>query len=75
MAVVYVLAVVLVSRFNTDYLWGILAAIAGVIGTNYYFTYPYHAFNFTISGYPVIFISMLAVSIVTSAISTAVGGN
>ncbi|TQI67557.1 DUF4118 domain-containing protein [Clostridium sp. KNHs216] len=72
LAVVYVLAVVLVSRFTAGYLWGILAAITGVIGTNYYFTYPYHAFNFTISGYPVTFISMLAVSIVTSAMTARI---
>ncbi len=69
LAVIYVLAVVLVSRVTAGYLWGILAAIAGVIGTNYYFTFPYHAFNFTISGYPITFISMLVVSIVTSALT------
>lgn len=72
LAVIYVLAVVLVSRFTAGYLWGILAAIAGVVGTNYYFTYPYHAFNFTISGYPVTFISMLAVSLVTSAMTAQI---
>lgn len=72
LAVIYVLAVVLVSRFTAGYLWGILAAIAGVVVTNYYFTYPYHAFNFTISGYPVTFISMLAVSLVTSAMTAQI---
>ncbi|WP_442877868.1 hypothetical protein [Caproiciproducens sp. CPB-2] len=38
MAVVYVPAVVLVSRFTAGYLWGSLAAIAGVISTNDYRT-------------------------------------
>ncbi|MBW7572846.1 sensor histidine kinase [Caproiciproducens faecalis] len=72
LAVIYVLAVALISRFSAGYLWGIFAAIAGVIGTNYYFTYPYHAFNFTISGYPVTFISMLAVSIVISTMTAQI---
>lgn len=70
--VIYVLAVVLIARFTTGYLWGIAASIAGVIGTNYYFTYPYHAFNFTISGYPVTFFSMLVVSLVTSTLTVQI---
>ena len=49
---VYVLAVLLISRFTSGYLFGLIAAVLGVIGVNYVFTYPYMAFNFTISGYP-----------------------
>lgn len=67
--VIYVLAVVLISRFTAGYFWGIAASAAGVIGTNYYFTYPYHTVNFTLSGYPVTFFSMLVVSLVTSTLT------
>ncbi len=72
LAVIYVLAVALISKFTAGYLWGILAAISGVIGTNYFFTYPYHALNFTLAGYPISFISMLVVSIVISTLTAQV---
>lgn len=43
-----------------------------MILVNYIFTYPYFAFNFTISGYPATFISMFATSIMTSAMTTRI---
>ena len=67
---VYVLAVLLISRFTSGYLFGLIAAFLGVIGVNYVFTYPYMAFNFTISGYPLTIFTFLVVSIVTSALTT-----
>ena len=36
----FVLAVVLVSRFTEGYAYGILASMIAVIGVNYVFTYP-----------------------------------
>lgn len=69
-ALIFELAVVLVSRFTSGYFYGLLASVVGVIGVNYIFTYPYFAFNFTISGYPLTFLVMLAVSIVVSALTT-----
>ena len=67
---VYVLAVLLISRFTNGYLFGLIAAILGVIGVNYVFTYPYMAFNFTISGYPLTMFTFLVVSLVTSTLTT-----
>ena len=67
---VYVLAVLLISRFTNGYLFGLIAAILGVIGVNFVFTYPYMAFNFTISGYPLTIFTFLVVSLVTSALTT-----
>ena len=67
---VYVLAVLLISRFTSGYLFGLIAAVLGVIGVNYVFTYPYMAFNFTISGYPLTIFTFLVVSLVTSALTT-----
>ena len=60
-ALIFELAVVLVSRFTSGYFYGLLASVVGVIGVNYIFTYPYFAFNFTISGYPLTFLVMLCV--------------
>ena len=48
----FVLAILFISRFTEGYIYGIVAAIAAVIEVNYIFTYPYFEFNFTITGYP-----------------------
>ena len=49
---IFVLAVLLISRFTDGYLFGLIASVLGVIGVNFIFTYPYWAFNFKITGYP-----------------------
>ncbi len=61
--------VLLISLNTTGYLWGILGALAGVLCVNYFFTYPYTDFNFTLKGYPLTFLVMLTVAIATSALS------
>jgi len=73
-AIVYILAVVLISRLTTGYLWGILASISGVIGVNFFFTYPYYTLDFTENGYSVTFIGMLLISLITSAMTTHIKG-
>lgn len=67
---IFVLAVLLVSRLTHGYLFGMIAAILGVVGVNYIFTFPYWAFNFTLSGYPLTFLSFLMVSIITCTLTT-----
>ena len=67
---VFVLAVLLVSHLTTGYLFGLLASVAGVVCVNFVFTYPYWAVNFTITGYPITFLSFLAVSIITCTLTT-----
>ncbi len=69
-SMVFVLAVVCIARFTTGYLYSVIASFVGVVCTNYIFTYPYLSLNFTIAGYPLTFIAMLAVSIITSALTT-----
>lgn len=69
---VYVLAVLLISRFTDGYFYGVFAAVAAVICVNYIFTYPYFAVDFTIAGYPITFMVMLAVAIITSALMTQI---
>ena len=67
---VFVFAVFLVSIFTEGYLYGVLAAFIGTVAVNYAFTFPYFAFNFTI---PVNLISglvMIAIAILTSALTT-----
>lgn len=69
---IFVLAVLLISRVTTGYLYGLIASIAAVFGVNFVFTYPYYAFNFTMTGYPITFICMFAVSAITCTLTTAV---
>lgn len=66
-AAVFTLAVLLVARMTEGYGWGILASVVGVFAVNYAFTAPYYKFNFTTAGYPVIFISLLLIAVITSA--------
>ena len=57
---VYILAVLFISLRTSGYLWGILASVIGVIGTNYFFSYPYWDINFSLRGYPVTFFTAIA---------------
>ena len=66
----FVLCVLLVSRFTEGYICGIAAAVIAVLGVNYVFTYPYMAFNFTLAGYPITFVVMLAVAFTTSTLTS-----
>ncbi len=63
---VYMLAVAIISVTTESYIWGVLASIGGVIGVNFFFTFPYFALNFSIAGYPVTFTIMLLMSILAS---------
>lgn len=64
----YILGVLLISLNTSGYLWGILGSIFGVLCVNFFFTYPYTNFNFTLEGYPITFLTMLTVAICTSAL-------
>ncbi|MBE5971129.1 MAG: PAS domain-containing sensor histidine kinase [Lachnoclostridium sp.] len=69
---IFVLAVVLVSRFTEGYAYGVLASMIAVVGVNYVFTYPYFELNFSLTGYPLTFVAMLAVAAVVSALTTQI---
>lgn len=64
---IFVLAVLVVSLLTEGYFFGLMAAIASVFAVNWAFTYPYMKLDFSIYGYPLTFMTMLAVG---SAIST-----
>lgn len=67
---VFVLTVLLTSLLTTGYIWGLLSALLGVVAVNFFFTYPYWAFNLTITGYPLSFLTFLGVSVITSTLTT-----
>ena len=67
---VFILAVLVVSLLTDGYFYGVVASVISVIGVNYAFTYPYMKLNFSIYGYPITFLTMLAVSVVISTLTT-----
>ena len=69
---VFVLAVLLVSRYTSGYVYGIIASVIAVIGVNYVFTYPYFHFNFSMTGYPLTFLCMFIASLLTSTMTSRV---
>ena len=69
---IFVLTVLLISRFTTGYLYGLVASLLGVVCVNYVFTYPYMELDFTMAGYPLTFLALLAVSVITSALTSRV---
>ncbi len=71
-SMIYILAVFLVSRFTSGYFYGTFISFISVLAVNYFFTYPYFYFNFTLSGYPLTIVCMLAVAIITSTMTTQI---
>lgn len=68
-SMIFILAVFLVSRLTYGLFFGVFASIAGVLAVNFFFTYPYLDFNFTLSGYPLAIACMLCVSLSTCAMT------
>lgn len=68
-AALFMLAIMLIARWTTGYFWGILASCIGVVVINTLYIYPYSQMNFFIEGYPVVFICLVTMAIVTSALS------
>lgn len=66
----FILAVFMIARFTDGYYCGIISSLVAVLTVNYIFTFPYFRFNFTLAGYPIAILSMLAVSITTSALTS-----
>ena len=69
---VYMLAVAIISVTTESYIWGILASIGGVVGVNFFFTFPFFALNFSMAGYPVTFTIMLLMALLASFLTAKV---
>ena len=71
-ALVFVLAVALISLLTSGYFYGIAASIIGALFINIYFMEPYDAFSLSRTGYPVAMLSMVAISCVVCALTARV---
>ena len=68
----FVLGVFLISVMTSGYRWGVAASGVGVLAVNYAFTFPYFEFNFTIPENLFSAVVMLAVAIITGALTTKI---
>jgi len=71
-ALVFVLAVALISLLTSGYFYGIAASIIGAFSINIYFMEPYAVFSLSRTGYPVAMLSMVGISCVICALTARV---
>lgn len=69
---VFVLAVLMTARLTDGLGYSMVASLISVFFVNFAFSYPYFEVNFTLTGYPITFIVMYAVSLVVSMLTQAV---
>ncbi|MGN1147267.1 MAG: DUF4118 domain-containing protein [Lachnospiraceae bacterium] len=60
----YILAMVLIAKHTNGYRYGVISSVLAVICINFLFTYPFYTLNFTLTGYPLTFAFMLAVTLI-----------
>lgn len=71
-SLILVLSVFLVSLSTQGYLWGILSSLFSVLIDNFVFTFPYFAFDFLTPENLISALVMLAVAVITSALTTKI---
>ncbi len=69
-AMVFFLALMLTARWTDGYFYDVIGSVLAVVCVNYAFTYPYYAVNFSLTGYPLMFIIMLSISLMVSALTS-----
>jgi len=65
----YILSVLVISRITKGFIFGIISSVTSVLAFNFFFTVPYYTFNAIQPGYPVTFLIMLVVALITSALT------
>ncbi|WP_058301574.1 sensor histidine kinase [Gorillibacterium timonense] len=69
---IYILSVLVVSRVTRGYVFGVVASVFSVLCYNYLFTEPYFTLNAIQAGYPITFLIMLIVALITSALTVRI---
>lgn len=69
---IYILSVLVVSRITKGYVYGIISSFLSVLAFNFFFTIPYYTFNAIQAEYPITFIVMLLVALITSALTVRI---
>lgn len=63
-ALVFVLAVAVISLATTGYVYGIVASLISAFCLNYFFMFPFSELNLTISGYSFAMLSYLSIALI-----------
>lgn len=71
-ALVFVLAVMIISTITSGYIYGMIASLVGGFFINFFFMYPYASFSLSYSGYPVAMISMLTISMLVCFLTSRI---
>jgi two-component system sensor histidine kinase KdpD len=66
---VYILGVLVISRYTEGYLYGCVSSVLAVLAFNFFFTEPYYTLNTIQPGYPITFLIMFLVSAIMSAMT------
>ncbi len=69
---VYILSVLVVSRITMGYVYGVISAIISVLIFDFFFIEPSFTFNAIKAGYPITFVIMLLVALITSALTVRI---
>ena len=69
-ALIFVLAVVIISCMTEGYFFGITASLVSTICINWFFMYPYGNFNLSLTGYPVAIVSTLTCALVVCTLTS-----
>ena len=70
--ITYMLSVLLVSYLTQGYSYGIIASVLSVLVFNFFFTKPYYTLMTYSPEYPITFVVMMIVSLITSTLTTRV---
>ena len=69
-AVIFLLDVFLTAYWTSGYLLGVIVAIVGVFSVDIIFTYPFWHISFTLTGFPLTFLVMMTISILTATVTS-----
>ncbi|MEA5084751.1 MAG: DUF4118 domain-containing protein [Lachnospiraceae bacterium] len=73
--IVYLLSILIITRFTLGYAYGIVASVVATCAFNYFFTKPYYTLSVNDPSYLVTFGIMTITSIITSALTSKVKQN
>ena len=68
--IVYLLFILITARLTRGYVYGIAASVVATCTFNYFFTEPYYSLRAYRPDYPVTFVVMLLVALITSSLTT-----
>jgi len=68
----YILSVLVISKITKGYIFGIIASISSVLSFNFFFTESLYTFNTIQAGYPITFLIMLLVALITSTLTVRI---